>query len=261
MRRCGGWKAPLGYGNSIDPQRSPGQQTVCARRLIPGCTPISATAPTRRLPQRPSPSAPSPRRSVRCCPMRWPRSIGNIRSNWSASSRASQYIWSIWLMLARSTWPSSSGRRFRCRATAGPRSRGSLSPDRAARYAGDDWTELLASQPFIPLRPSLVWRSSGSIAPPASHGAQICREVDELDAIVKLVAQRAGVALIPQTSAYRHWPAGVRAIDLGAQTFHRDVGLVHRQDAVLSAAQQGLAERIVAAASDLGTDHADAARR
>ena len=44
--------------------------------------------------------------------------------HWSASSRASQCIWSIWLMLARSTWPSSSGRRFRCRATcAGPRSR------------------------------------------------------------------------------------------------------------------------------------------
>ncbi|MDE2479764.1 MAG: LysR family transcriptional regulator, partial [Betaproteobacteria bacterium] len=24
------------------------------------------------------------------------------------------------------------------------------------------------------------------------------------------------------------WPAGVRAIDLGRHTFHRDIGLVHR---------------------------------
>jgi len=127
---------------------------------------------------------------------------------------------------------------------------------------GDDWTELLASQPFIRYdRHSFGGRRVDHFLRRLHLTVREICEVDERDAIVKLVAQRAGVALIPQTSAYRHWPAGVRAIDLGAQTFHRDVGLVHRQDAVLSAAQQGLAERIVAAASDLGTDHADAARR
>lgn len=48
-----------------------------------------------------------------------------------------------------------------------------------------------------------------------------------LEAIVKLVANGVGVALVPQTAIQRRWPAAVRAIVLGTQTFHRDVGLVH----------------------------------
>jgi DNA-binding transcriptional LysR family regulator len=60
-------------------------------------------------------------------------------------------------------------------------------------------------------------------------------EVDELEAIVKLVANRVGVALLPQTAAQRRWPAAVRVVDLGPHTFHRDIGLVHRSQASLSA--------------------------
>ena len=37
-----------------------------------------------------------------------------------------------------------------------------------------------------------------------------------------------GVALVPQTATLREWPAGVRVLDLGQHTFHRDIGLVHR---------------------------------
>jgi len=111
---------------------------------------------------------------------------------------------------------------------------------------GDDWAELLASQPFIRYdRHSFGGRQVDHFLRRSVR--EIC-EVDELDAIVKLVAQRAGVALVPQTSAYRRWPAGVRAIDLGAQTFHRDIGVVHRQDATLSAVQQELVAFIVATA-------------
>uniref|UniRef100_UPI001F14731F LysR substrate-binding domain-containing protein n=1 Tax=Pseudomonas viridiflava TaxID=33069 RepID=UPI001F14731F len=51
---------------------------------------------------------------------------------------------------------------------------------------------------------------------------------DELEAIIKLVARGLDVALIPQTASHHPWPEGIRALDLGEQTFHRDVGLVHR---------------------------------
>lgn len=57
--------------------------------------------------------------------------------------------------------------------------------------------------------------------------SRVCVFVDELDAIVQLVANGGGVALIPQTGAHRRWPAAVTAIDLGRHTFHRDIGLVH----------------------------------
>ena len=53
-------------------------------------------------------------------------------------------------------------------------------------------------------------------------------ELDELDAIVRLVANGVGVALVPQTAAQVRWPRGVRVIDLGRHTFHRDIGLLQR---------------------------------
>jgi DNA-binding transcriptional LysR family regulator len=56
---------------------------------------------------------------------------------------------------------------------------------------------------------------------------EVC-ELDELEAIIKLVENGVGVALVPQTATHQDWPAGVRALDLGQHTFHRDIGLVHR---------------------------------
>jgi DNA-binding transcriptional LysR family regulator len=56
---------------------------------------------------------------------------------------------------------------------------------------------------------------------------EVC-EQDELEAIIKLVETGVGVALVPQTAAHQEWPVGVRALDLGQHTFHRDIGLVHR---------------------------------
>lgn len=52
-------------------------------------------------------------------------------------------------------------------------------------------------------------------------------EID-MAAIIKLVANGVGVALVPETAAPHEWPAGVRAIDLKQRTFHRHIGLVHR---------------------------------
>jgi len=55
-------------------------------------------------------------------------------------------------------------------------------------------------------------------------------EVDELDAIVRLVANGVGVALVPEPRALDHWPSGIRAVSLGEHTFHRDIGVVYRGD-------------------------------
>ncbi|WP_322102557.1 LysR substrate-binding domain-containing protein [Paraburkholderia sp. J41] len=99
----------------------------------------------------------------------------------------------------------------------------------------DDWAALLAREPFIRYdRASFGGRQVDRFLR-RMHGAvrDLC-ELDELDAIVKLVANGVGVALVPQTSAWRRWPAKVRAIDLGPHTFHRDIGLVHRAPGTLN---------------------------
>ena len=100
---------------------------------------------------------------------------------------------------------------------------------------GDDWAELLASQPFIRYdRTSFGGRQVDRFLRGMHFTLKEVCEADELEAIVKLVSNGVGVALVPQTAAQRRWPTAVRAIDLGAHTFHRDVGLVHRAERHLS---------------------------
>ncbi len=96
------------------------------------------------------------------------------------------------------------------------------------RLAGGDWSELLASQPFIRYdRASFGGRLVERFLRRMRFTVRQVCEVDELEAIVKLVANGVGVALIPQTASHRRWPAKVRALDLGQHTFHRDIVLVH----------------------------------
>ncbi|QGZ66579.1 LysR family transcriptional regulator [Paraburkholderia acidisoli] len=100
---------------------------------------------------------------------------------------------------------------------------------------GDDWSALLASEPFIRYdRASFGGRQVDRFLRRQHCAVRDLCELDELDAIVRLVANGAGVALVPETAAWRRWPAQVRAIDLGAHTFHRDIGLVHRAPGTLA---------------------------
>ncbi|WP_375140286.1 LysR substrate-binding domain-containing protein [Pseudomonas plecoglossicida] len=62
---------------------------------------------------------------------------------------------------------------------------------------------------------------------------EVC-ELDELDAITELVGKGVGVALVPQALMRKRWPSTVRAVDLGAHTFHRDIGLVHHANVIMS---------------------------
>lgn len=94
---------------------------------------------------------------------------------------------------------------------------------------GNDWSELLSSQPFIRYdRSSFGGRQVDRFLRQMHFTLQEVCELDELEAIIKLVEKGVGIALVPQTEPHQEWPEGVRAIDLGQHTFHRDIGLVHR---------------------------------
>jgi DNA-binding transcriptional LysR family regulator len=95
---------------------------------------------------------------------------------------------------------------------------------------GQDWAQFLATQPFLRYdRSSFGGRQVDRFLRTARVSVREASELDELDAIVRLVAKGVGVALVPETAAQGRWPTGVRAIDLGRHTFHRDIGLVQRR--------------------------------
>ncbi|QRK82213.1 LysR family transcriptional regulator [Pseudomonas granadensis] len=111
--------------------------------------------------------------------------------------------------------------------------------------AGDDWTQLLSSQPFIRYdRSSFGGRQVDRFLRQMHFNLREVCELDELEAIIKLVENGVGVALVPQTSPDFEWPPGVRAFDLGQHTFHRDIGLVHRAQQTFTEPVRVLAELI-----------------
>ena len=113
--------------------------------------------------------------------------------------------------------------------------------------AGDDWTHLLCSQPFIRYdRSSFGGRQVDRFLRQMHFNLHEVCELDELEAIIKLVENGVGVALVPQTAPDFAWPAGVRVLDLGQHTFHRDIGLVHRSRQTFTEPVRMLAELISA---------------
>lgn len=98
-----------------------------------------------------------------------------------------------------------------------------------ADMQGDDWAELISAHPFIRYdRSSFGGRQVDRFLRQTHVSLREVCELDELDAIMKLVANGVGVALVPETATLQRWHAGVRSIDLTEHTFHRDIGLVHR---------------------------------
>jgi DNA-binding transcriptional LysR family regulator len=121
--------------------------------------------------------------------------------------------------------------------------------------SGNDWSELLSSQPFVRYdRESFGGRQVDWFLR-ASHlqVREVC-ELDELEAIVQLVAKGVGIALLPQTESIKRWPASVRAIDLGEHTFYRDIGLVHRSSHSMSDAARRLASMVCARYGSTGIE-------
>ncbi|KPW49035.1 Transcriptional regulator, LysR family [Pseudomonas syringae pv. antirrhini] len=120
-----------------------------------------------------------------------------------------------------------------------------------ADLQGEDWAELISSQPFIRYdRSSFGGRQVDRFLRQTHVSLREVCELDELDAIVKLVANGVGVALVPETATIQAWPAGVRAVDLGPHTFHRDIGLVHRARRSLAEPVNVLARLLIAQVQD-----------
>ncbi|MFW9081943.1 LysR substrate-binding domain-containing protein [Pseudomonas sp. P2757] len=112
--------------------------------------------------------------------------------------------------------------------------------------SGEDWVELLSSQPFVRYdRSSFGGRQVDRFLRQMHFSLREVCELDELEAIVKLVENGVGVALVPQTATLEQLPAGVRALDLGQHTFHRDIGLIHRSRQSLTEPVRLLAALII----------------
>ena len=108
-----------------------------------------------------------------------------------------------------------------------------------------NWRELLMQMPFVRYdRSSLAGRQVERFLRREHIPVRDVCEADELDALIRLVALGLGASLVPQTLRNRRWPAAVRVIDLGADTFHRDIGLVHRSKRNTSEASRTLANLI-----------------
>ncbi|MNM61053.1 HTH-type transcriptional regulator GltC [compost metagenome] len=118
-----------------------------------------------------------------------------------------------------------------------------------------DWGELLSTQPFIRYdRSSFGGRQVDRFLRQMHFTPREVCELDELDAITELVGKGVGVALVPQTVMLKRWPSSVRALDLGDRTFHRDIGLVHHANIVLSEQVTLLATLIEEATKAEGLD-------
>ncbi|MBN3847479.1 MULTISPECIES: LysR family transcriptional regulator [Burkholderiaceae] len=127
-----------------------------------------------------------------------------------------------------------------------------LVPKKLARGARS-WRELLRSEPFIRYdRASFGGRLVDRFLRRARLTVRDAIELDELQAIVQLVARGMGVALIPDTAGLGKWPASVVALELGDQTFQREIGLVQRPRHSRQAVADALAECIAEAAGAAG---------
>lgn len=93
----------------------------------------------------------------------------------------------------------------------------------------DDISKILSEYPFIRYdRSSFGGRLVESFLKKNLFSVNDVCELDELEAILKLVCNGVGVALLPQTASWKKWPREVRAIDLGTHTFFRDIGLIQQ---------------------------------
>ncbi|MFL9930173.1 LysR family transcriptional regulator [Paraburkholderia sp. RL18-103-BIB-C] len=124
-----------------------------------------------------------------------------------------------------------------------------LVPKKLAR-GQHGWRELLKSEPFIRYdRTSFGGRLVDRFLRRSRLNVRDVIELDELQAIVQLVARGIGVALIPNTAGLGKWPASVAALELGDATFQREIGLVQRPRHSRQAVTDVLADCIGGAAA------------
>ena len=110
------------------------------------------------------------------------------------------------------------------------------------------WRELIEREPFIRYdRNSFDGRLVEKFLRRLNISVRDAVELDELQGIVRLVQRGTGVALLPNTAAL-YIPDGVVTLNLGEDTFFREVGLVERPANSLQPTAILLAMRILEAA-------------
>lgn len=115
---------------------------------------------------------------------------------------------------------------------------------------GDDPLQLLLEKPFVRYdRSSFGGRQVSQFLRKHHLDIRPGLELDELDAIVKMVECGLGVALVPRAGLWLERAPTVRMLSLGASTFYRELVLVRRHSARLLPTQQ-LFERCVHAVLD-----------
>ncbi|MEM6049278.1 LysR family transcriptional regulator [Erwinia sp. P7711] len=95
--------------------------------------------------------------------------------------------------------------------------------------SGDNAVDLIRQHPFIRYdRSSFGGRMVSQFLREQRLDPQLALEIDEIDAIVKMVELRLGVALVPLAGLWRDRPANVRIIPLAGLTFYRELIVVMR---------------------------------
>jgi DNA-binding transcriptional LysR family regulator len=98
--------------------------------------------------------------------------------------------------------------------------------------ASDDPLQLLVEQPFVRYdRTSFGGRQVSQFLRKHHLDVRLGLELDELDAIVKMVESGLGVALVPKAGLWLERTPAVRILSLGEATFHRELMLVSRHSA------------------------------
>ena len=95
---------------------------------------------------------------------------------------------------------------------------------------GDDPLRLLSEQPFVRYdRRSFGGRRVSQFLREQRLNVREALELDELEAIVRMVECGLGVALIPRAGLWLQRPTRLRVLELGELTFHRElVGVLRR---------------------------------
>ncbi|MES2610288.1 MAG: LysR family transcriptional regulator [Pseudomonadota bacterium] len=99
-----------------------------------------------------------------------------------------------------------------------------------ADLKGRDWRALLQEHPFLRYeRTSFGGRMVERFLRREGLAVRDAVEVDEIPALIHLVALGVGVALVPLVEAHLPLLPGVRVLTLGENTFYREIGLLQRR--------------------------------
>ena len=119
----------------------------------------------------------------------------------------------------------------------------------------DDWRDLLRRLPVIRYdRSSFGGRVVEQFMKEHDLETDATIDMEDVDAMVKMVSSGLGIALVPVTRA-DFAPGNVRTVSLGVDTFHREIGMVFHHAPERSGLVGVLRDCLVATARELPTVH------